>query len=385
MNVILQVLFWISAALVVYVYLGYPALLLLLSRLKREPSVTRAGDFEPSVSLIIAAHNEEAVIAQKLENSLLLDYPRDRLEIIVASNGSTDRTDEMVRSYQNQGIILFSTPEAGKTIAQNLAVPQARGEIVVFTDADAVYEPETLRMLIRNFADARVGLVHGDSIATHGEQVPVGKGTGTYLRYEGLIKKLESRLGACVTAYGGILAIRKRLFEPIPPHLMEDFALPVLTLAQGYRAIFRPEAMMYEKARQTAADEFMVRVRIVAQDTLAFFALLPRLLRPFQALPILLLVSHKLLRWLIPFFLAGLFFASLALSWLVFYRWMLIVQIVFYLLAAVGYLFQWKRRRSELFYIPLYFCLVNAAALVGMVETLSGLRRPTWQRAESSR
>lgn len=385
MTVALQALFWTTAALIAYAYFGYPVLLWVLSRFRGKRPVPVTDDYEPTVSLIVAAHNEEKVIAEKLENSLTSEYPKDKLEIIVASNGCTDGTDEIVRSFRDRGVILRSIPEPGKTNAQDFTAPLASGEIIIFSDADAIYEPDTVRRLVSPFADERVGLVQGDSIVMQGEEVPVDKGTQIYLRYERLVKKLESCLGACVTGYGGILAMRKKLFEPIPSHLMEDFALPVLVIAKGYRATFQSKAVMCEKARQTMADEFMVRVRIVAQDAMAFFALLPRLMRPLQALPIFLLASHKLLRWLVPFLLIGLMSSALALSSLTFYRWILVAQIIFYLLAAVGCLFQMKGRRSRLAYIPYYFCIVNVAAMVGFLEMLSGVKRPTWQRAESSR
>ena len=385
MTLVLQAIFWINIALISYVYFGYPVLLLLLSKFKRRTPVNPTYDFEPSVTIIIAAHNEEAVIAQKLENSLALDYPRDKLEIVVASNGSTDRTDEIVCRYKARGVVLVSMQEAGKTIAQNRTVPKTKGEIIVFTDADAVYEKQTLRRLMRPFADERVGLVQGDSIAKETAQMPVGRGTGTYLRYEGFIKRLESQMGTCVTGYGGIMAIRRELFEPLAPWVMEDFALPILVIAKGCFTLFEPLAIMYELARQTVADEFMVRVRIVVQDALSLFALIPRLLKPLRILPVIMLISHKLLRWLVPFFLLWLLVLNLFLVRQAFYCWVLALQSLFYLLAFTCFLLQKKKWKLGFLYIPFYFCLVNSASLIGMLKALSGATMSTWQRADSSR
>ncbi len=380
---ILKIIFWLSIGLVAYAYFGYPLVLRMLSPvLGFKPR--RDESYTPTVSLLILAYNEEKSIASRLENALELDYPRDKLEIIVVSNGSTDRTDEIVRSYADRGVKLLSYKEPGKTRAQNLAVPHAKGRIVVFSDANTLYRKDAIKKLVRNFADSRVGLVCGRLSYFISDDNMVGKGEGLYWGYDGLLKVLESRLGACLVANGSIFAFRKKLYEPIDENLTEDFVLPIRILNKGYKNIFEPEAVALEKTAEKGREEFARKRRIITQGSRAFFSVLSELsLR--RLLVIFEMVSHKLLRWLAGIPLAAALVSNVFLLQDKWYFALFVLQVAFYLCAVLGILLEKAGVKMKVLFIPYYFCLVNAAALTGVVKMLFGAKAPTWQKAESTR
>ncbi len=381
--VILKIIFWLSIGLVAYAYFGYPLVLRMLSPvLGFKPR--RDESYTPTVSLLILAYNEEKSIAARLENALELDYPRDKLEIIVVSNGSTDRTDEIVRSYAGRGVKLLSYKEPGKTRAQNLAVPHAKGWIVVFSDANSSYRKDAIRKLVRNFADSRVGLVCGRSSYTVSSENAVGRGEGLYWEYDAILKLLESRLGACLVADGSIFAFRKKLYEPIDENLTEDFVLPIRILNKGYRNLFEPEAVATEKAVEKGREGFAIKSRIIVQGSRAFFSVLSEVsLR--RLLVIFEMVSHKLLRWLAGIPLTAALVSNVFLLQDKWYFALFVLQVAFYLCAVLGILLEKAGVKMKVLFIPYYFCLVNAAALTGVVKMLFGAKAPTWQKAESTR
>jgi len=233
-------LFWISVALVAYVYAGYPLALALLARLRPKPGWKPPDDL-PAVTLVIAAYNEEDVIARKLENSLGLDYPSDRLQIIVAADGSSDSTAEIVRSYSDRGVELSYSPERmGKSAAVGRALSLARGDVVVLSDANNLYAADALRLLVAPFADPRVGAVSGAKVVS-GEEGGVGESEGAYWRYESFIKAQETRLGSCTGACGEILAVRRELLEPPPASVInDDFYIAMRVIRKGYRLVYVP-------------------------------------------------------------------------------------------------------------------------------------------------
>ncbi len=376
----MDVLFWAGIALIVYVYAGYPLLLLLLNRVRGERPVRRAN-IEPDVTLIISAYNEEDVIARKLDNSLNLDYPAKKLEIIVVSDASTDKTDDIVRQYADRGVRLLRMPErGGKTVGLNLAVPQARGEIIIFSDANALYDRQVVRNMVRNFADPEVGVVTGESRYLIEDGDTSTESENLYWRYELMLKKLESALGSVVGGDGAIYAIRKSLYRPMQPSDLSDFVNPLQIVAQGYRNVYEPEAFSYEKGGESFEKEFRRKVRIVNRAWRGMVSM-RRVLNPFRYGWFAVQTwSHKVLRWWIPAFMAMVLFANLMLlSESPFYQASLLLQGLFYGLALIGSVRRSTRPMSRLVYIPYYFCLVNWASLRGIIENYFGRTYTTWE------
>jgi cellulose synthase/poly-beta-1,6-N-acetylglucosamine synthase-like glycosyltransferase len=249
------ILFWGSVALLAYVFLGYPLVIAVWSALKPHP--WRRQPFEPTISIVIAAHNEAAHIGRKIANLLKLDYPADRLEILVGSDGSTDGTLERLRAASEQHIRIFVLPERrGKPAVLNMLVPKARGEIVVLADVRQKFDPEVLRALTQPFADPQVGAVTGDLILTRNEtRTTVGEGTGAYWRYEKFIRSCESQIDSTIVVTGAIYAIRKTLFEPIPEDtIVDDLLIPLRIARRGYRVVFERQARAYDLAPATSHE-----------------------------------------------------------------------------------------------------------------------------------
>lgn len=354
--------------LILYVYVGYPLLILLLAMFRRR-KVHSDDAFEPTVSLIVAAYNEEQTIAAKLKNCLELDYPRHKLELIVFSDASTDRTDEIVKGYEKDGIILLSlTERSGKTAGQNLAVTRAQGEIIVFSDANAYWRPDAVRKIVRNFHDPSVGCVCGELIYFSRDKTLIGDAEGVYWSYEKLLKRLEDRAASILGANGSIYALRKALYVPLPEDIISDFIEPLKIIEQGYRTIYEPAAISYEPPTTNFAEEYQRKKRIINRS---FYALLyyRSLLNPIKHLVLSWqLVSHKILRWLIPFYLPIIFVVNLLLIESAFFQLTLALQILFYLTAWLGFWLERMRWHQVLFYAPFYYCLVNLAALEAIVS-----------------
>lgn len=387
-------LFWLSIAAIVYTYAGYPALLGLLARLRPKQRPAAGSATLPSLTLIITAYNEEAVIVRKLENSLSLDYPGQKLQIIVAADGSEDRTADIVRKYAGRDVELsYSPPRRGKMAAINRAMPLARGEIVVFSDANNMYRPDALRELVAPFSDPRVGAVTGaKSIIKDGDAL--GQSEGLYWKYESYIKEQESRLGCCTGAAGEIMAIRRDLFEPPPDGIINDDFYMALRLAQrGYDVVYNARAVSTERVSGSARDEMTRRARIVAgrYQAMAHAHRLVPWQRPLVAWQV---ISHKFMRPLVPVAMLGALLSNLAgvirparpagsrfarlappFNWL-----LLAAQVVFYGLAWAGGYVERDSRRGKLLYLPAFLVNSNLAALAGLYRFLSGRQTVLWQR-----
>lgn len=381
MRMIWQLLFWAGMALIAYVYFGYPALLWVLIRSKGKRSVPVMDDFEPTVSLIITAYDEEQVIAQTLEKSLALDYPKDKLEIIAVSDGSTDETAEIVHAYRAQGVQLLDLPQnVGKASAQNEAVRQASGDILLFTDANVCLQRDAVQKLVQHFQDDMVGCVVGKVTYLNEEETAVSDGEGLYWEYELFVRQKESEVGNLLAGSGPIIATRRELFEPLDPAVSEDFVLPMQAAIKGYRTVYEPEAVSCERLYQVSPQNmFKTKVRTIALDTRGVFlcqAILNPFRYPFYAWG---LVSHKLLRWLVPYFLIALFTLNLLLLGHAFYNVAVVLPIAFYALALAGYLWQKQGKPPRILGIPFSFCLVNLAALVGVVRFAMGKKAGRWK------
>lgn len=371
----MEILFIVSLVFIFYAYLGYPLLLLVLTAGK-SPCFAPSGSVRPTVSLLIPVYNEEAVIARKLENTLALDYPEERLEIVVASDGSTDRTAELVRPFLSPRIRLLDYPEhRGKMSVINRAAERLSGEIIVFTDASAFFPPEALILLLAGFADPAAGAVSGALVlreeATDGGELTVD----LYWRLEKLIRERESRLYSGVGATGAIYALRRELFSPLPEDtILDDMLLPLEAVRRGRRIRFESRARAYEERYTDIRSEYRRKVRTLAGNY-QVFARAPWLFRSKIAFQ---LISHKLFRLLVPFALAGLLLSSLLGP--PFLRPVFSLQLVFYGLAAAGLLvIRRGRAPGRLLSLPLTFCLLNAAALKAFFVYFFGRRKPAWR------
>lgn len=364
---------------IVYVYIGYPILLMIFN-LKRKSNLIKNG-FTPTVTLFIPVYNEAKIIKEKISNSLALDYPKEKLEIVVASDGSNDDTVNIIKDFLGEGVILFeSVKRCGKNSIINEYIQRCNGELIVFTDANTFFKGDAIKKLVKNFNDETVGCVVGD-LRYVDEKTSVGKGEGLYFRYESMIKKLESSYGTLVAATGSIYAIRKKLFTPLDLDVANDFAHPIQIAAMGYKILFEPEAKAYEKATSSASDEFKRRARIVTRGLTAFM----RYRRPYHMLRGMwgfCFISHKLLRWFIPFFLIIIFVNNIFLS-SPFFKFTLYSQFAFYSMALTGVFL--KSRLGRLFTIPHYFCVINLAAFIGILRYFSGKRQAMWEVAKTTR
>lgn len=374
----LEIAFWLAAGLAVYVYAGYPVLLWLLRLLGGRRPV-KTGDLAPPLTLVISAYNEAEVIRDKLVNSIELDYPADKLEVLVVSDCSSDGTDEIVTAFGDPRVkLLRMAQRGGKTVGLNAAVAAASGEIIVFSDANAMYLKDALRKMVRNFADPQVGAVVGESTyadADGGAQ----QSESLYWKYETGIKRLETQLGSTVGGDGAIYAIRRSLYRDMRPDALSDFVNPMQIVMSGHRCIYEPEARSVEEAGEGFEVEFRRKVRIVNRAWRATWTL-PALLNPLRfGLFSLKLISHKLLRWLMPVFMAMTLIANaLILDEGDLYRWLLAMQCVVYGLAYIGYLARRCSRLPRAIAVPYYFCLVNVASLKGIVEAYRGQTYTTW-------
>jgi len=378
-----KTVFWSAATLIVYVYAGYPLLLGLVRALGGARRVA-VGEHRPPLTLIVSAYNEAEIIGEKIANSLSLDYPADRLEVLVVSDCSSDATDAIVAGVSDPRVRLIRMAErGGKTLGLNAAAREARGEILVFSDANAIYLRDALVNLTRNFADAQVGAVIGESTYSAAEG-GADEEESLYWKYEIAIKRLESAIGSVVGGDGAIYAIRKALYRPMRADALSDFVNPLQIVRGGHRCVYEPAARSVEKAAGDFDREFRRKVRIVNRAWRAMMSM-KDLLNPLRhGLFAFEIISHKLLRWLVPLFMAlalGANFALAGSGW--FYAATLTVQLAVYLLVAVAYPLRQKVQLPRLLAVPFYFVMVNIASARGIVEAYLGKTYTTWTTARA--
>jgi len=366
----------ITLLLLAYTWVGYPAFLWILRQMFGRPPLREKREPAISISVIVAAYNEEGRIADKLDDCLALDYPADRLEILVASDGSTDRTDAIVQEFAERDSrirLVRSAGRAGKSGVQNLAVEQARGEILLFTDAETRTQPILLRQIAEDFSDPRVGMV-APTVYFASAEGAVSKGQGAYWRFELFLRQLESDLGILATASGSAFAMRRTLFRPIPPQYGDDCVLPLDVRSHGYTVVQDPRIIVTDQMPHTIGGELRARVRMTARNwtgILSRSGLLNFLRYPGTAWG---LVSHKFLRWMTPFFLATMFLMNFLLALQGRLVPLFLLQGCFYLAALVGW---WRSRQqpcARIFGYPFAFCLANLGFLLGLVRCLRGQR-----------
>jgi len=343
-----------------YIYLGYPAILVILAKWMHAP--VRKGEYTPSVSILIAAYNEAACIGKTIANKLALDYPRESIEIIVISDGSDDGTDDIVRRYAARGVELIrQEPRAGKTSALNLAVPRARGEIIVFSDANSLYESDAILKLIYMNPDGSV----------------TGDGCSAYMKYENRLRTLETAVGSVVGVDGGIDAVRKALYRPMRADQLPDFVLPLDVVDQGYRVVYEPWAVLREAALSEASDEYRMRVRVSLR---AFWALKDmRHLLSFRRNPLYAwqLWSHKVLRYLSFVFLACAYIGNaLLVPEAFFYAVLFAMQTLGYAACLAAPCL--PKAGFRFVHMLHYFVLINVAALHAFLKFVLGQKQVVW-------
>ena len=375
-----EIAFWIPVALVLYVYGGYPLLLALMTsrRSGSQPAYT-TPEHPPKATLLVSAYNEADCIGEKLDNSLSLDYPSENLEILVISDASEDATDEIVQSYAPKGVSLLRMPKrGGKTLGLNAAVASANGEIIVFSDANALYRSDAIRRLVAPFADPTVGAVIGESTYVEPDSES-GRSESLYWRYETWVKALENRSGSVVGGDGAIYAVRRALYRPMAADALSDFVNPLQVVKAGFRCVYEPRALSYEEAAGDFGREYRRKVRIVNRAWRALWSMRDMLNPLRHGAFALKLASHKLLRWWMPVALAAILVLNVALLnhhriyWVI-----LVLQTAFYALALGGFLIRHRARQPSVLRIPFYFCLVNIAAGVGLLQAMGGKSYTTW-------
>ncbi|MBA3243066.1 MAG: glycosyltransferase family 2 protein [Acidobacteria bacterium] len=374
-----KLLFWAGAAALFYTYAGYPVLVWAVSCLR--PRAVRRGELTPEVTVVITAYNEERDLASKLENTLALDYPKGKLDIIVASDCSSDRTDEIAREFAPRGVRLHRQAERlGKTAAQNAAVELARGEVIVFSDATTLYQPDVLRVMAPSFADPSVGCVAGRLVYVDASGSGVGRGAKSYWGYETFLKRHESRACSLIGASGCLYAVRRAAYVPLYHEACSDFIIATKMVEQGLRAVYEPDAVCTEETNRQGGKELRMRVRVITQtftDLWRHRAMLNPLRGGFYSVE---LVSHKVLRYLVPVFLAVVLVSTALLATgSVFFAALLAGQVLFYLMAAAGWLLERAGLRVRLLALPHYFVLANLASVLAFFKFLSGERYARWE------
>lgn len=382
--------FWVGLFVVVYTYIGYGILLYFLVKLKvtiRPAKALFYSDQElPEVTLFIAAYNEEDYIESKIKNSLALEYPRQKLQIVIVTDGSNDGTIQIVDRYKE--ILHFFQPERrGKIAAVNRVMPYVQTPIVVYTDANTLLNKKAIIMIVRHFKDQRVGAVAGEKrVIIEDKDSASGAGEGFYWRYESALKRWDSALHSVVGAAGELFAIRTQLHQEIPQDtIIEDFYTTLTIAKQGYRVVYEPAAYAMEGPSASVKEELKRKIRIAAGGIQAIVRL-KSLLNVFEyGILSFQYISHRVLRWTItPFALIFLLVSNFLLlkTGQLFYEMFFAGQVLFYLLAVVGYFLESKQIKLKVFFVPYYFFIMNYAVFVGIIRYLKGSQSVVWEKAK---
>ena len=370
--------YWASVAFLFYVLVAYAGLIILASFFRRNKENKRQ---DVKTTLIIPAHNEESILQAKLENALSLNFTAGDLEIIVASDGSSDRTVEIAHGFEDRGVrVLAFASRRGKASVVNDAIEHARGDVVCLCDANVMFEPDALEKMVARLGDPKIGAVTGEvRIASH--ESNFGQGESSYYSLERRLQIAESRIGSLMGVDGGMYVIRKELFRSLPPDtILDDFVISMQVIQQGYRVVYEPSAIAHENGTPTATQEWRRRVRVAAGAMQSMLRRQwPPITRPVEMWQY---ISHKALRWMMPWFLVMLFVSNILLTPThLFYQITLGGQCALYLMAAGG-LVSLRFRRIRLGGITFYFVMSNVAMAVGLVKGLFNRQPVTWQQAD---
>jgi biofilm PGA synthesis N-glycosyltransferase PgaC len=383
---------WISLFIAFYTFVGYGFLLYFIIKIKRaikgKPVIPVVSDDDlPTCTLVVAAYNEEHFISQKIANSLQLHYPAAKLKFVFVTDGSSDRTAKIISEHPQ--IQLLHRPErAGKIAAVHRAMEYVDTEVVVFTDANTFLNPEAITRICRHYSDKTVGAVAGEKrVQIDANADASAAGEGFYWKYESALKKWDSELYSVVGAAGELFSVRRNLYQDVPADtVLDDFMISMLIAAQGYRIIYEPEAYALETASENVSEELKRKIRIAAGGIQSILRL-KGLLLPFK-FPVLSFqyVSHRVLRWTVtPFFLILAFIANFALAFAAkgwFYELLFAGQVLFYLLAILGFIMEKRHIRIKALFIPYYFCVMNYAVLAGIIRYFTTKQSSVWEKAK---
>jgi cellulose synthase/poly-beta-1,6-N-acetylglucosamine synthase-like glycosyltransferase len=384
MHIVLLTIFWLSVAWLAYIYVGYPAVLWVLARVRPERHEIASANFFPRISVLISARNEENDIGWKVKETLAWAYPSDCLQVLVASDASDDGTDRVLEAVRDPRFqFVRMEKRGGKNVALERLANLATGDLLFFSDANSHITSDSVHNIVRHFADPSVGCVTGveRSILAQ-QQEAIAAGGGAYLGYEARLNTLESHLGSVLVCDGSIFCTRRELFDSLDSELANDLEQPIKIGARGYKVLYEPQAFSLERATSSVRQEFTRRRRICGQGILGMW----RLRLELRGLRVWQFFSRKLLRWLTIIPLVAALFASLALSQSPPFAIVAIAQIVFYLIALMGWASTVAGRNvAKIISIPFYYVLVNVAAFVGILDTLLGRRYGIWDVATLSR
>lgn len=383
----IQILTIAAIALIIYNYLVYPVLVIVAARVMTlvlpDKHGSPEGFTECSVSFLIAAYNEERVIERKLVNTLSLKAPGGKLDIVVVCDGSDDGTADIARRFESRGVRVLHQPERrGKTAALNRGVAAARGEIIVFSDANNDFSEDAVLQLTRHFTDPKIGGVCGAKKIRKSEDRESAEGDSLYWKYESAIKTAESMLGSITAADGEIFAIRKKLYAPIDEKVInDDSEITLQMIEKGYRVIYENDAQSFEEASKNIVDDFNVKVRMVVGGFQTLSRYPVKTLVPFSLFSAMFF-SHKVLRWLAPELMILAFIGSWVLVQNKIFLVLALLQTGVYLLAVIGWFWRNRGRLPVYVYLPFYICTMNAAALVALFRFVGGKSKGVWKKAE---
>jgi len=388
----MKLAFWISLFIVFYTFMGYGILLYFIIKLKRiikgKPAIIAPlNDLLPNCTLVVAAYNEEDFIEEKIKNCLELKYPPGKLKFLFITDGSTDKTAEIVSIYP-QIQLLHQDTRAGKIAAVHRAMEYVSTEIVVFTDANTFLNPEAIINICRHYADGSVGAVAGEKRVQIDENADASAaGEGFYWKYESALKKWDSELYSVVGAAGELFSVRRSLYRDVEPDtVLDDFMISMLIAMQGYRIVYEPQSYALETSSENVTEELKRKIRIAAGGMQSILRL-KSLFNPFKY-PVLSFqyISHRVLRWTVtPFLLIAVFILNIFLalqSGDTFFKLILLGQVLFYVLAVTGFVMEKRQIRIKVLFIPYYFCVMNYAVLMGIIRYFSKKQSAVWEKAQ---
>ncbi len=386
----MEILFWLSLSIVFYTFLGYGIVLYVLVRIRRAFKGKRLApgldqDF-PTLTLVIAAYNEESIIEEKIADTLQLSYPAGKLNLVFVTDGSSDRTPELVAKHSQ--IKLMHTPvRSGKILAMHRAMDEVDTEVVVFTDANTFLNKDALLLIARHYADSKVGAVSGEKRVMQDAMSDATAGEGFYWKYESTLKKWDSELYSVVGAAGELFSVRRSLYRSVAPDtILDDFMISMQIAEQGYRIVYEPDAYASELSSENIKEELKRKVRIAAGGIQSILRL-RKLMNPFHD-PLLSFqyISHRVLRWTVTPFLMIL---ALVLNILIvvrsggiIYQLILVGQVLFYSLALAGWILETRKIKIKALFVPYYFCMMNYAVLAGIRRYFKGSQSAAWEKAK---
>jgi len=383
-----KIVFWIGLLVVFYTYIGYGILMFLLVRIKRIFKGKRStGDraYEPEVSFVVPCYNESEVIASKIQNTLELEYPKDKLKIIIITDGSTDGTPEIVRQYENI-LLLHEDQRGGKSAAENRAMKYVNSPIVIFSDANTILPKEAIREIVKHYADPQVGAVSGEKrIMSKDVDTASGAGEGVYWKYESFLKRMDSEMSTIVGAAGELFSFRKELFSDLETDtILDDFMLSMRIAEKGYRVVYEPNAYAMETASASVREELKRKVRICAGGWQSMGRLIS-VMNPVKNFWLAFqFISHRVLRWSITPVMLLLMLPANGLLFFEHYVYQItfVAQVFFYLCAMIGWYLANRELKVKLLFIPYYFFIMNYAVFAGFIRYVRGEQSAAWERSK---